>query len=368
MEAGYLSRREFFRLSAVGAASLPLVLDTLIEAANAQPAAQARLEETIKKSLENHEPLTYVGLFEGKDNFGRMQTVIEMLRQKNIPHEVESYDKSYEASGDGNFAGGGVGSNPHYKQLLGSLHSVVPSERQSQQKTKEGEKFANIAFLIGKGQKKLHLTSHYDVHERSPGALDDAGSMVTQILLYERLRTNPPQNIGVIFNIFGDEENNLLGSAAYVKRHKGELEKDVIGVVSLELIGFKGTDRFGLYDVLQRESEVRKIFEYALKEMASKGVSYGVIEGALKPFYSDHRSFWDIKGLPAFGVVSTREQDRNDIGKYIAYPRGTPPGVLRYRHTPEDTSANMSNPAIVLAVDMLELAVRKLDLDYGKMR
>ena len=94
-----------------------------------------------------------------------------------------------------------------------------------------------IATIPGNSDKTIGFSAHYDSVKFSSGAYDNATGSTTVIEMLEYYLDNPHERT-LKFMWFGSEEMGLLGSKAYVEKHKKELINydfiiniDMIGVV-----------------------------------------------------------------------------------------------------------------------------------------
>ena len=104
------------------------------------------------------------------------------------------------------------------------------------------------------------LTAHYDSVPEGPGAYDNLAACSVLVELYRRFRLNPADR-EVRFAWLGAEEQGMLGSYAYVRRHESELDAcladiniDLSGqAIGSDVIGVTGSDSFA--------SEIREFLE-----------------------------------------------------------------------------------------------------------
>jgi len=78
---------------------------------------------------------------------------------------------------------------------------------------------------------------------RSPGGLDNAGSLGILLHLAEVLKPKRPWHSQVTFLFTGAEEEGLQGAFAYLQKHKNEIEKERSYFVNLDGVGVKGATR-----------------------------------------------------------------------------------------------------------------------------
>lgn len=104
------------------------------------------------------------------------------------------------------------------------------------EQTMHDEKSHNLVCdLKGESDDWIICTAHYDSVPNSRGAYDNATGAVCLYGIADELRDKPlKHNVRLVW--CGSEERGLLGSKAYVKEHKEELEKAKL-VVNIDMIG-----------------------------------------------------------------------------------------------------------------------------------
>ena len=90
----------------------------------------------------------------------------------------------------------------------------------------------------------LFVTAHHDTQADSPGA-DDNASGVAALLELARVLSPVPRRRTIRFISFGTEEQLSVGSAAYVRAHRGELQARGGYVANFDAFG----SRMGWFDV-----------------------------------------------------------------------------------------------------------------------
>ena len=103
------------------------------------------------------------------------------------------------------------------------------------QREYDGESHNVIAEIPGKRDEFITLTAHYDSTALSHGAYDNMSGCAGLLGVMDALK-NRPLNYGLRFVFCGSEERGLLGSKAYVRDHKEELEKIPLNI-NLDMIG-----------------------------------------------------------------------------------------------------------------------------------
>lgn len=103
------------------------------------------------------------------------------------------------------------------------------------QREYEGASHNVIAHLPGKREESIVLTAHYDTTSLSHGAYDNMSGCAGLLSVMEQMK-GKELHYGLTFVFCGSEERGLLGSKAYVKAHKEELEKVALNI-NLDMIG-----------------------------------------------------------------------------------------------------------------------------------
>lgn len=103
------------------------------------------------------------------------------------------------------------------------------------QKIKKGESRNVVAKIKGETDRSIVFTAHYDSTKLSKGSWDNMSGSVGILKIAEYYATNKPHH-NLIFVWCGSEERGLLGSKAYCKKHKKELDKIDL-CINLDMIG-----------------------------------------------------------------------------------------------------------------------------------
>ncbi len=112
----------------------------------------------------------------------------------------------------------------------------------------EGTSQNVIAEIPGKNGRWIVLSAHYDTTSHSHGAYDNMSGCAGLLQIMEALK-DEPLNYGLRFIFCGSEERGLLGSKAYVKAHKEELENidldiniDMIGTIMGKFVAYASAE------------------------------------------------------------------------------------------------------------------------------
>jgi len=185
----------------------------------------------------------------------------------------------------------------------GIHHEVHPYEEKGFFSSTKGR---NITWDIGEGKRTLYFTAHYDT-KGGPGANDDVSCVAVMLNLYERVAKENLKNVKVRFAVFGNEEDNRVGSKQYVENRNLD---DVDGVLSLEMCGSGRKKTIGEYTLVAwdvvgkaKDSEMFRHLRTAASKEGLSFTEYGAVYlGGDERNYSDHVSFRE-KGIPGFALI-----------------------------------------------------------------
>ncbi len=118
----------------------------------------------------------------------------------------------------------GLGVSLHAFEALGGIYSNVIA-------TLPPSRSSSVSPLP-----PLIIAAHYDTVQGSPGADDNASGLVVMLEVARRLH-DVPLNGAVRFIAFCLEEEDLLGSLAYVS-HLKATDQEIRGAIVLECVGF----------------------------------------------------------------------------------------------------------------------------------
>jgi len=105
----------------------------------------------------------------------------------------------------------------------------------TKQKEIKGESRNVVCKIKGDDPHAIVFTAHYDSTALSHGSYDNATGSVGILKIAEYYATHKPKH-DLIFVWCGSEERGLLGSKAYVKKHKKDLDKISLNI-NLDMIG-----------------------------------------------------------------------------------------------------------------------------------
>ena len=134
---------------------------------------------------------------------------------------------------------------------------------------------------------KIAITAHYDSVIFSSGAYDNATGSVGIMELFHHFIENPPKRT-LVFIWCGAEEMGLLGSKAYLERHKDEIE-NFLFCLNIDMIGCVLGKEIA---VCTAETSLVSYIDYMSKEI---GVALKASQGV---YSSDSTPFAD-RGVPS---------------------------------------------------------------------
>jgi carboxypeptidase Q len=146
--------------------------------------------------------------------------------------------------------------------------------------------------------------AHLDSWQAGTGAQDN-GTGVAMVLEAARamMAVRRPPRRTVRFVLFGGEEQGLLGSVAYVREHKAELEK-----VDVVLVADSGSEAAKGWCLMGREDEKASVA--ALKPLLSGLGADETTSNTDFIFQTDHAPF-DVQGVPS--LVLWTGMDKYDL-------------------------------------------------------
>ena len=179
---------------------------------------------------------------------------------------------------------------------------------------KKGATFPHRVFILG---------AHYDTVPGSPGADDNASAIAVLLEVARNIQT-VHVNESIRFIAFSLEEYNFIGSAHYVRKfRKGE--EEIIGMISLEMVGFTGPKQnyppylnpkyypnVGDFIAMVGNERSKELLENVCRSFKTHipqlPLEFLIVpgngEGMEEVRLSDHSSFWD-QGFPALMVTDT---------------------------------------------------------------
>jgi Zn-dependent M28 family amino/carboxypeptidase len=226
----------------------------------------------------------------------------------------------------------------------------------------ESDGSRNVIAEAGNPRMPLFVVgAHYDSVPGSPGADDNASGVAALIEVARAYKPykKPPHMTSehgahhVQFVAYDREEEGLLGSAEHCKRLIG---KDVVGMVSLEMLGYKA-ERQKLVDGVDtkraegdflavvsnpRSAPLLKLFDGLVSDLPVECLTFRVgSEAAMLGGLSDHGSFW-LAGHRALLVTDTA---------FLRNP---------HYHKPTDTPATLDYTFLCRSAELVSKAISRV--------
>lgn len=124
----------------------------------------------------------------------------------------------------------------HTKDAIRLVKEEVKKVRiEIKQREYDGLSHNVVAEIPGTGDEWILLSAHYDSTYSSHGAYDNMSGCAGLLGMMDRMKEKE-NSYGLRFVFCGSEERGLLGSRAYVRDHKQELDKVVLNI-NLDMIG-----------------------------------------------------------------------------------------------------------------------------------
>lgn len=157
--------------------------------------------------------------------------------------------------------------------------------------------------------KHIILGAHYDTERNTPGAVDNASGVALCLALAERLQKLKNRNYNVLIVFFDQEEDDEVGSEAYVQR----IQKANLDVHSVHIFDLIGWDEDG-DGALTLQSPAPFLEKYYYDEATLLDISLKTIGGA----GSDNKPF-----LKAGYLTVHPFEEMDDSTPYIHSPLDT---------------------------------------------
>jgi aminopeptidase YwaD len=151
----------------------------------------------------------------------------------------------------------------------------------------------NLVARKGRSNRRVIISAHIDAKDNTPGALDNAASVVVLLLLAELLKDYEGK-LGIELVPFnGEDHYSAAGEKAYLKANEDSLNQ-VLFNINLDALGsHQGKTVYSFYEFPEGlKGKIEKVFT----------AQEGFIEG--QPwFQSDHMVFV-MNGIPALAITS----------------------------------------------------------------
>lgn len=160
-------------------------------------------------------------------------------------------------------------------------------------------------------ERKVIISAHYDDMPGGPVApgADDDGSGVCAVLEAARLMAGQAFENTIVFALWDQEEQGLIGSAYYASAAVGN-DEQITAVVNMDAIGYDGNGD-GLLRIHARPvANSIAIKDSALLVNSTYGLDLPIAVNNPGETYSDHASFWS-EGYGAILVIEDFDDDPN---------------------------------------------------------
>lgn len=174
---------------------------------------------------------------------------------------------------------------------------------------------------------------------RSPGALDNAGSVGVLLALAEALRDRALKHVEPVFVSTGAEEMGLSGAYALVRQWRCTLDRDRSFFLNLDLVGVPGSLRLieGARMLQRPRSAFARLIRRAARRLAVPLSGFLMLPG----FLVDHIP-WSRAGFPAVSLIGVS-------------------GRAGRVHTPDDTMDLVDPAGLDEAVRLLMGVVEEME-------
>lgn len=160
-------------------------------------------------------------------------------------------------------------------------------------------------------ERKVLICAHYDAMPggtTAPGA-DDDGSGVCSVLEAARVLAGTTFENTLVFALWDEEEQGLIGSAYHAAAAAGN-DEEITAVINMDAIGYDG-DGDGLMRIHTRPvANSIAIKDSALVVNTTYGLGLPIAINNPGETYSDHASFWN-QGYGAILVIEDFDDDPN---------------------------------------------------------
>ena len=209
----------------------------------------------------------------------------------------------------------------------------------------------NLIVDLGKPEKRVGVSSHFDRVQNSAGANDNSSAIAVCIDIIKKFKESGNNDLGIRVFFFDEEETGLKGSTAYVKYHG---TKDLMGLINMELVGLG--DKFALWPVNESNSgQLLTSFESASSErkIVSRRFDQIVTNTA------DHLTFQKAGLRDSFTVTCISDKDidaaqhyfnalKLGLDKEALFEILASAPIFEHYHRPTDTYDRLNEGSILM--------------------
>ena len=277
----------------------------------------------VAAAVENPSPdsLRDLARLKQDSNPARLQALQEILREREITYEVQTFQSSQ---------------SPHGRT--------------------QG---ANVVITFGNGPREITVAAHYDALELPRGGmidgmLDNGAGSITLIRVAEALKGRKLRH-RVRIVLFDMEEIGLEGSRKYVDAHKEE----ILAGINLDVAGFGDSVFYGFSKTPGTE-RIRKALMTACADQALLCVDSENFPGG------DDRSF-RAANIPVVSLSFAPRLTAFQIWMLLNHPEksglqsGFMPDFFKILHSPEDNLSKIDPATLDLGFQLVLNTILKLD-------
>lgn len=269
------------------------------------------------------DPLKDLAHLRQDSNPARLEAVQEILRERGLPFELQSFD---------------VKETPHGHK-----------------------KGTNVVMTFGPaGSREITVGAHYDAVEwkdgkMSQGMVDNGAGAIVLLRVAEALKDRPLRHrIRVI--LFDKEEVGLLGSKAYVA---GRKPGEIAAAVNVDIAGYGDSVVYGLGKT-EGDARLQETLGAICAERHLTCLEFPTFPPG------DDRSF-QTAGVPVVSIGFLPRLQAHQLwlflngGKESGLAEGWVPPILKIIHTPEDTLDKIDPGTLDLATGLVLDTLLRLD-------
>lgn len=268
------------------------------------------------------DPLKDLARLRQESNAARLEVVQEILRERGLPFELQSFDAKESPRGP--------------------------------------KKGTNVVMTFGSGAREITVGAHYDAVELkdgklSQGMVDNGAGAIVLLRVAEALKDRPLKH-RVRVLLFDKEEVGLLGSKAYVA---GRKPGEIAAAVNVDIAGFGDTVLYGL-GKSEGDGRLQEVLGAICAERRLACLEFSKFPAG------DDRSF-KAAGIPTVSIGFLPRVQAHQLwlslngGKDSGLPDGWVPPILKIIHTSEDTLDKIDPGTLDLATGLVLDTLLRLD-------
>jgi aminopeptidase YwaD len=151
----------------------------------------------------------------------------------------------------------------------------------------------NLSARKGRFDRRLAFSAHLDAKEGTPGALDNAASVVVLLLLAELLKDYEGETGVELVPFNGEDHYSAAGEIAYLKANQGKLNQVLLNVNMDGLGSHHGKTLYSLYECPQ---ELQSVVQEAIAAQADFAAG--------PPWFQGDHMLFVMNGVPALALTS----------------------------------------------------------------